>query len=94
MHYVASTQIGPKASRKLVGRLRTLLGLLSVDQQHIDAALADENPDLEDAVQAVCATENRMDFLVTRNTKHYVRTSLTVMTPELFLKTLPEATTE
>ena len=94
VHYVASAQVGGRSSRKLIGKLRTLVGLLPVEESHIDAALGGENRDLEDAVQAACATDNRMDFLLTRNIKHYSRSELTVMTPELFLKTLPEPTPE
>ena len=90
VHYVASTQTNKGEAEKLIRQLRALVSLLPVTAETVDVALGSEGPDLEDKVQFMCAQENQVDFLVTRNIKHYPKTGLRVMLPDVFTETVPK----
>ena len=89
VYYVAGTRRDHTTANRLIRRLRSLLTLLPVIPKNIDAALAAKPRDLEDRVQYECAQDNGMSFLVTRNVRHYPAKGLPVMTPDVFLSTVP-----
>lgn len=89
VHYIAGVATDRSRARSLALRLRSLLGLLPVTPKHVDAALASESRDIEDYVQYDVARDNHVDYLVTRNTDDYPREPSFVMTPTVFLDTLP-----
>ena len=90
VHYIATNQTNRGEAAKLIRQLRTLVSLLPVTAETVDVALGQESPDLEDKVQFICAQENQVDFLVTRNIKHYPKGELPVMLPDVFLETVPK----
>jgi predicted nucleic acid-binding protein len=73
VHYIAATATSPSAARALAQRLRTLVELLPVSAEHVDAVLASGLKDVEDYVQHAMAREGHVDYLVTRNTEDYPR---------------------
>jgi len=89
VYYVAGAQRDRKTADQLIRKLRTLLTLLPVTPRNIDEALSGKPRDVEDRVQYACAVDNGMSFLVTRNLKHYPPKGISVMTPDLFLSTVP-----
>ena len=89
VYYVAGTQRDRGTADRLIRKLRSLLTLLPVTPKSIDAALAAKPRDIEDRVQYECARDNGMSFLVTRNVKHYPSKGVPVMTPDIFLSTVP-----
>lgn len=79
--YLASKHLG---QRRATARLLDLLKLVSVaplDQETILRGLALGWPDLEDALQMLCADTVGADYLVTRNTRGFASASLPVVTP-------------
>ena len=89
VNYIAESRIGRRDSARLIRTLRSLITLLPVDERTVDWALAKGGGDLEDHVQYRAATDGGVSFFVTRNTSDYPKEPSFVMTPELFLKTLP-----
>jgi predicted nucleic acid-binding protein len=69
-------------------KLRMLVGVLSVDERHIDQALSSAFTDFEDAIQYHSAKSSQMDFIITRNKKDYKHSDITVCTPEEYLAIL------
>ena len=90
VYYVAGTQCDRRVTDRLIRKLRSLLTLLPVTPKNIDTALAARSRDIEDYVQYSCAQDNGMSFLVTRNLKDYPTKGIPVMTPEVFLSTVPQ----
>ena len=88
--YIAGSQRDRSTADRLIRRLRSLLTLLPVTPKNIDAALAAKSRDIEDHVQFSCAQDSGMAFLVTRNVKHYPPKGIPVMTPDVFLSTVPK----
>ena len=68
--------------------LSKMLTLVKVEEQTIKKALASGFPDFEDSIQYFSAVENRkIDVIITRNTKDYKKSDISVMTPGDYLKT-------
>jgi predicted nucleic acid-binding protein len=68
-------------------KLRLLLTVLNVDDKIIQKALESGFNDFEDAVQYYTAIENKMDYIITRNTDDYKKASIKVYSPFQYLKT-------
>jgi hypothetical protein len=62
------------------------VNVLKVDSRTIDLALASDFSDFEDALQYSCALDHGLTVLITRNVKDYKKASISVITPEIFLK--------
>lgn len=89
VHYLASSLKGKKEALKLVRQLKKIISLLPVTEATIEAAIAEDTRDLEDTVQFICAQENQMNFVITRNTKDFPKGKLPVVLPDVFLRTVP-----
>jgi predicted nucleic acid-binding protein len=68
-------------------KLRLILTVLNVDDKIIQKALESGFSDFEDAVQYYTAVENKMDYIITRNTADYKKSTIKVYTPSQYLKT-------
>lgn len=89
VHYIAGVATDQAKARSLSLRLRSLLKLLPVTPEHVDAALASDSKDVEDYIQYDVAHGSHVDYLITRNTEDYPREPSFIMTPTIFLDTLP-----
>lgn len=68
--------------------LFTFLDILTIDKNVIMASIDSEFSDFEDALQNFSAENNGLiKTIVTRNIKDYKKSNLSVLTPEMFLKT-------
>lgn len=77
-----------KESREKLNQLLTILGLLDTTSDDVFHAISSPVSDFEDAVMIETAQRNRMDCIITRNTKDYAKASLPVYTPDEFLTRL------
>lgn len=77
---------------KVIEKLKILLSLLeilTIDKNSIMVALNSDFKDFEDALQNYAAEINeKIDLIVTRNTKDYRKSKLGIMNPEDFLKSI------
>lgn len=77
---------------KIVEKLTLLISFLEVlitDKRMIIQALSSEFKDFEDAMQNFSAEQSsEIDIIVTRNTKDYKHSKLSVMSPDDFIKTM------
>jgi predicted nucleic acid-binding protein len=90
-HYVLAKLIGSSQASLHLKRLRTILGLLKVDEKIVDLALsAVDFKDFEDAIQYYAAIEGKQDIIITRDPLGFKASSLPVMNCEEFLLSLNE----
>lgn len=73
---------------KLLKELRGILSIVNVGEEIIDKALKSGTNDFEDAVQYYTAKSAGVNTIITRNIKNYKDSTIQVLTPEQFLKTL------
>jgi len=85
-YYIQRKLIGHDVAINFLKNLRQLLTVLKVDDLIIKNALESEFTDFEDAVQYYTAIENNMDYIITRNTDDYKKSTIPVYTPKEFLK--------
>jgi len=78
--------------RNVIDSLKILMNFIDIckiDKDTILSAMNSDFKDFEDALQNFSAqNDSRISIIITRNTKDFKLSELSVMTPELFLKTL------
>lgn len=67
---------------ELLKKLRTYIKIISVDDQIIDNALNSKFADFEDAVQYYAAVKAKCEYVITRNSKDYRSSNLSVLDAE------------
>ena len=77
---------------KVIEKLKMLLKIIDViitDKKAVEDALNSEFKDFEDALQNFSAQNtNEIRIIITRNTKDYKTSKLSIMNPETYLKTI------
>lgn len=72
---------------KKLNQLMNLTDLLIIDKQIALKAMNSKFKDFEDALQNyACESYGKIDLILTRNTKDYKKSEISVMTPEQFYK--------
>lgn len=60
---------------------------MDIDKQNLINALENESfTDFEDSVQNECSMQINADYIITRNKKDFLSSSITVLEPNEFLK--------
>ena len=77
-----------EATRKILQHLLEIFSLADTSAEDCRKALISETSDFEDAVMIETAKRIKASCIITRNTKDYMKSSIAVMTPEEFLKSL------
>lgn len=68
-------------------QLLTIITVIEIDQDAVLSALNSDFKDFEDAIQNFAAIENdEIKFIITRNTKDFKKSTLAIVTPEIYLK--------
>lgn len=67
---------------------RPVFNIVPIGENAVDNALVLKANDFEDALQYFSAVQAQADYLLTRNIKNYAFSTMQVLTPSDFLKTL------
>lgn len=79
--YLLSKGRSANDAKVVLTSLMQFLKVLKVDQTTIEQALNLNYKDFEDAVQAIAALQNQLDFIVTRNVRDYQPSPVSVVQP-------------
>lgn len=85
-HYFLRKYLGKEKSLQTLREFKKLVSVAAVADQNIDNALYSPFSDFEDAVQHEAALNCKARFIITRNIRHYKKSTLPVYTPEDYLK--------
>ncbi|OJW12560.1 PIN domain-containing protein [Mucilaginibacter sp. 44-25] len=88
LHYLIAKYFDRNIAKEQLRVLSKLITIISFDEEHVKLALSSEHVDFEDTVQYQIANKNNCDLIITRNTKHYKRFDIPVLTAEQFLRQL------
>jgi len=88
MNYILAREIGASEARKKLKDIIRIINVLSFEGEIVELAIDGRFKDLEDGFQNFIALKNNCDAIITRNTKDYKQATISVLTPEQFLKTL------
>ena len=83
--YFGRKQLGGKPALKEIEKLLQLVNVCPVDSVVLQNAIVSSINDYEDAVQHEAALAEKLDAIVTRNTKDYKNSSLDIYSPDEFL---------
>lgn len=84
-HYLLKKYLDEKSLRELLNDLFDYLTVVPVDADVLKKGLRSRHKDFEDAIQIFCASGiEKIDCIVTRNTKNYKGCEVLVLTPDEF----------
>ncbi|MDR0639804.1 MAG: PIN domain-containing protein [Spirochaetaceae bacterium] len=86
-YYIQRKLKDHNTSINFLKKLRIVLTVLSMDDSIIQKALESGFNDFEDAVQYFTAVENKMDYIIARNTEDYKKSAIKVYPPSQYLRT-------
>ena len=86
LHYVLRKMRSKEYALKSLRKLKTLISILPVDDKIIGLALDSNFSDFEDSIQYHTAKSYEINFIITRNKKHYKQSKISVCTAEEYLK--------
>lgn len=87
IYYIVRKFLGHKKTMEIIELLSEMTEIISTSKHEILQALKNDFSDYEDSIQYASAlTINKLDAIITRNTKDYRNSSIAVMTPLNFLK--------
>ena len=77
-------------ARNILNSLLSIVSMLDSTAVDVFHALSSETTDFEDAVMIETAIRSKVDCIVTRNTKDYLKSPVPVYTPDDFMKALED----
>ncbi|MBP9070300.1 MAG: PIN domain-containing protein [Bacteroidia bacterium] len=88
-HYLLKKYIDEKELRDVLYSILDYLNIVAIDQDVIKKGLKSKHKDFEDALQIISAYSiDRLDCIVTRNTKDFKGSEIPVLTPDELIKFL------
>lgn len=85
VHYFISKIENAKQAKIKIEKLTNFTKILNVGENEISEAIKSKFKDFEDSIQNSCAINNGMKIIVTRNTKDFKLSKLSIMTPKEFI---------
>ena len=83
IYYILRQSVSHTGTIKLLGELSEMTEIVDVTKTVIKKSLKSAFKDFEDAIQYNCAlTINKIDFIVTRDSKDFKKSTLPVMNPQ------------
>lgn len=87
MYYILRKQYSDSERRTILKRYSCILKAVELNVNVLVSAIYnDDITDFEDAIQCACAEAAGADYIVTRNTKDYAKSSVKAVSPEELLK--------
>ena len=81
IYYILRQSLSNSETIKLLDELSEMAEIADVTKNVIKKSLKTDFKDFEDAIQYYCALSlNKIDFIVTRNTKDFKKSTLSIMT--------------
>jgi predicted nucleic acid-binding protein len=88
-HYLMKKYIDEKELRNILYNLLDFLTVIAVDVDILKKGLRSNYKDFEDSIQILCASSvEKMDFIVTRNTKDFKGSEIPAFNPDEIISKL------
>ena len=87
VHYIIKRVIGDAKAREVISELLEFVEVIGVTKGDIINALKSDFKDFEDAIQhSVAIHENGIKSIITRNTKNFRKSKISIFSPDIFIK--------
>ncbi|MEA5497909.1 PIN domain-containing protein [Limnoraphis robusta Tam1] len=90
--YIAKKQKGTRVAQQYIRDLLMTMQICPVNRKILEAAIASNSDDFEDAVQLACAVSEGLDAIVTRNMQGFSDASIDILTAGELLTRLSSET--
>ena len=84
-------KLAPATKMESLRRFRSVVSIVGVDEIIIGMALESNFTDFEDAVQYYTAEKEACNFIITRNSKDYKNSKISILNAEQFIQMLNNA---
>lgn len=88
IYYIINKLSNHQKAVHAIGKIRSLITVLSFTDKEIGESINAEFGDFEDGAQYFIAINNKIDCIITRNTKDFLKANISILTPKEFLLTL------
>ena len=88
IHYFISKVEHSKKAIYKIEKLTSFIKILNVGEKEIIQSLKSKFKDFEDCIQNCCASNSKMDLIITRNIKDFKLSDLPILTPKEFVTQL------
>ena len=88
IYYVAKREKGHQITIDFIRNLIEIVDVIGIDREIVIASLLSEFIDFEDAIQSVSSGINRIDYIITRNQKDFMKSEITALSPKELLALL------
>jgi predicted nucleic acid-binding protein len=85
VYYVLRRHASRREADGAIREMRAIFEVAPVDGEGINLAIESRIADFEDAVQHSCAVQSRALCIVTRDERHFGRSTIPVISPDAFL---------
>ncbi len=85
INYIVGRIEGPKKAKLKTKKLLQIIEVESVGKKEVVKSINSKFKDFEDGVQNFCALESKHAIIVTRNTKDFKTSKLSIMNPREYL---------
>mgnify|MGYP000138116484 CR=1 FL=1 len=85
MHYIIGRLENENKANLKIQKILKIVSIDNLGQTVIDKALKSKFKDFEDSIQNFCAVEAGHQIIITRNTKDYKESELSILTPKEYL---------
>ena len=86
IHYILRKAKSKQFALQSLRKLKSFISILPIDEKIIALALDSTFNDFEDAIQYHTAKSYEINFIITRNKKHYKQSKISVCTAEEYLE--------
>lgn len=88
IYYIINKIASHQKAIQAISKIRALVTILSFTDKEVGESINAGFNDFEDGVQYFIAINNKIDCLITRNTKDFKKARISILTPKEFLLTL------
>lgn len=85
MHYIIGRLENKNKADLKIKKILKIVSIENLGQTVIDKAIKSRFKDFEDSIQNFCAVEAEHEIIITRNTKDYKQSELSILTPKEYL---------
>lgn len=88
IYYIINKIANHQKAISAISKIRSFINILPFTNKEIGESMNAEFQDFEDGIQYFIAINNKIECLVTRNTKDFQKASISILTPKEFLQIL------
>lgn len=86
--YIMRKELDKSTTSILINNLSSIFNIINLTSVDLLKAAELNCSDYEDALQFIEASRLKLDYIITRNTKDYISSKVSALTPKVFIETI------